>query len=527
MLPRCTIFIYLAVLGSISLALCAKDIAPQLTAEDRRLFTWFDQLGIEDITHARLVRVRTGNDELVGDAGIRQNDEPRGFLLWEKEEQFRALLGDLTVATWKREGSPGEKNDYVGWRIVTPETEAEAMLRVLSKKTFDGFREDRHDVYTDRLDLPAQAFVLARYCVAAGKEPLAARLMRATERWARKGEPSQALDEYLQDAIGGALAWRAMLAMADPQLNRRTQALLFQGILDHCPKSRWERIGATLASLRKMAEEDDAHPTISADEISRLEPADQAREWVFQLRNDNTQMADMWPRPWPFDPSPGNGATEKLKALGLAAVPALLAALDDDRPTRSVFRNQRFGGGAMIQTVHENAAPIVNDIAGVNFFWLVHNVGMIKEEERWAGMRALANDWWKTTQEKGDIEWLRARVLAGKEGAEYCLEAISKRHPEALPGLVNVAIEKTKDPHARAAMVGMLKKVQTRDAIELLMNELKHGPTLGASNRRPPAAETVAAELAACWPHKYHFDPQASPKLRATQLAAIRAKAAR
>src|SRR5690349_13767637 len=107
---------------------------PSLTAEDQRLFAWFDRLDVEDLRPARLVRVRTGSVNYVGHERLRQADEPRGFLLWENDRQFRALLGDLTVATFDKAGTSPRDDDYVGWREVSPAAEAGALLRTLGKK---------------------------------------------------------------------------------------------------------------------------------------------------------------------------------------------------------------------------------------------------------------------------------------------------------------------------------------------------------------------------------------------------------
>ena len=80
-----------------------KEPAGRLTDEDRQLFAWFDRLGIEDFSHAKLVRVRTGKE-----AGTNLNqiplDEPRAFLLWDHGRQFRVVMGDMTVVAFDRLG---------------------------------------------------------------------------------------------------------------------------------------------------------------------------------------------------------------------------------------------------------------------------------------------------------------------------------------------------------------------------------------------------------------------------------------
>jgi hypothetical protein len=404
-------------------------------------------------------------------------DEPRAFLLWEKDGKFRAVLGDLTVATFEKSGTDPKQDDFTGWRSATPDEEVAQLITFLAKKDIDDFWDDGENHYFDRMSFYGQAFVLARYCAGNHREDLAVRLLRVTEERLRK-EKGDTLQEALDDEIGSALRWRATLAWSDSSLTRHALATLFRNIVKHCPRvfqADW--IAKTASALEQMATEDDAHPKLTDEEFARLKPDEQARELVFRLRDDNQNFEEIWPRPWPFEPTRGNGAMKKLASLGLPAVPALLEALKDDRPTRSVYRNNRYGGGAWPSNVNDLAVQALQEIAGVNFFWLIPNGGGMKYEDRWREMRTLAEDWWKTTQEKGDTDWLRARVVSGSEGAQYCLEAIAKKHPDALAELATRTVPTLADPRIRADIVKQLEKIQTPEVNQLLLTELTDGPT--------------------------------------------------
>ena len=72
----------------------------------------------------------------------------------------------------------------------------------------------------------------------------------------------------------------------------------------------------------------------------------------------------------------------------------------------------------------------------------------------------------------------------------------------------------------------------TRQAIEsLLVSMLNDKRVLKGSSingmQDPNLVEVVASQLAESWPDKYKFDPKAAPRVRAAQLAAIRAKGTR
>ena len=442
-----------------------------LTEEDRQLFAWFDQLGIEDFSKAQLVRVRitteTGGNKY-------EPDEPRGFLLWQRGPKCRVLLNDLTVVSVERKGGHSPKENAADWRTFSADTEVSSLLTTLTKKTRDSVYEDLHQVYMDRLDLPAQAFVLARFCASHGREDLAIRLLRTIAPiWEQQ---HLTMEEAIQRQIGRALDWRATLAMADRHNDRHTLAAMYQNIVDHCPKAYFPEEDASRAeALRKMAAEDDAHVKISSDDFAHLSPEEQAKELIFQLRDDYTIELDAWTRPWPSAVPQGNGALRKLVALGRPAVPVLLEALQDDRPSRNVLR----GLAARSRGIRELAADALDQIAGVHLWELVPNSTAMTEAESWRALCAVAADWWQITEEKGEEAWLCGEVKTGGTGAAACLDALTKHFPQDATKLTLLAIPKTADPRARAEMLMRLKDNNVAEVNEFLLKEVTDGPTLG------------------------------------------------
>jgi hypothetical protein len=440
----------------------------RLTEDDRQLFAWFDQLGIEDLSKAQLVRLRITTSTR---GNKYEPDEPRGFLLWQRATKCRVLLNDLTVVSadrrMRKDGAPD-------WHIVSPDAEVSSLLRVLARNTPISEYEDLHHVYMDRMDLRAQAFVLARYCALHGREDLAVQLLRTiAPHWEQQ---NLTMEEALQRQIGRALDWRATLAMADRDMNRRAVAALFQNIVEHCPKSFLpEERATTAALLLKMAAEDDSHTKVSDAELARLSPEEQARELVFQLRDDYTVELDAWTRPWPSTPPQSNGAVRKLAALGHAAVPALLEALEDDRPTRDVVR----GLAARSRGVRELAVDALNQIVGVRLWELVPKTDTMTESASWRELCSAATEWWTIVQDKGEEAWLCAQVKSGGAGAAACLDALNKRYPEDAARLTLLAIPKTTDPQARAEMLVRLRGSNTPEVNEFLLSEVVSGPTLG------------------------------------------------
>lgn len=478
-----------------------------LSDEDRQLFAWFDQLGLEDFSHAQLVRVRfletTGGNKY-------EPDEPRGFLLWQRSQKCRVLLNDLTLVSVERKGKHTPKINAADWRTVSPDTEVNALLATLTKKTRDSEYEDLHQVYMDRLDLPAQAFVLARFCASHGRDDLAGRLLRTIEPiWQQQ---HLTMEEAIQRQMGRALDWRATLAMADHQTNRHVLAALFQNIADHCPEAYFPEEDASRAeALRKMAEEDDAHVKVEPGDFAHLSPEEQARELIFRLRDDYTVEFDPWTRPWPSDPPRGNGAVDKLAALGRSAAPALLEALQDDRPSRDVLR----GMAARSRSIRELAADALDKIVGVRLWELVPNANTMTEAESWKALIAVATDWWQITQEKGEEAWLCAEVKAGGTGAAACLDALTKQFPDDAAKLTLLAIPKTADPRARGEMLMRLRETDTHEVNDFLLGEVVNGPTLGnrvaaaylLNQRHRTEGAAAMIDEAAKLPDSLQFEP--------------------
>ena len=415
----------------------AKAPLESLTAKDRALFKWLDTLQIEDFKKAPLVRVRMGNDP---------GDEPRGFMIWEKEGKAMILLGDLTTMLLEKKGTDPKEDDYVGWRKVTFAQEVASMERAFSKKELDGFSDDGHDSYSDRLDLKAQLVVLARYGAAHGQNESAARLLRTSER-AFQTKTAKDYQWQLRVALGQVLEWRKTMAFADPAMDRRKIARMAAEIGRVMPgggfAEGWDYPAAAreeVAELEKMAAEDEAHVKISSDDLAKLPPAEQAREWVFRLRDEASEPFDgllpvfgQWTRPWPVQAPQSNGAIRSLTALGMPAVPALLEALTDGRPSRSAFRNRRMGGFAQIDPIQYLACEALEAIAGVHFSWLLNRNHSGITNDEWENVRRWAAEWWAAFQDGTEAAWLEPR-LAGN--ANVCIEAVAARFPARLQKMV-------------------------------------------------------------------------------------------
>jgi hypothetical protein len=159
--------------------------ADRLTDEDRQLFAWFDQLGIADFRQAKLVRVILPEASVLTSPAGQPMDQPRAFLLSEKEGHFRFLVGDLLPLVLERQERGPSEPRAGSWREVSVEAETQSLITALTVPGQYGSMADGHQTSQDLLGLEGQAFVLARYCLAKNLEDLAATLVRAAEQFFR------------------------------------------------------------------------------------------------------------------------------------------------------------------------------------------------------------------------------------------------------------------------------------------------------------------------------------------------------
>ncbi len=90
-----------------------------ISKKTRELFAWYDSLGFEDTSKAKFVQIRTG----LCDVGHSERivDAPAGFVIEDHGPTFRAVLADLTVHVFKKQGTSERDGDYCGYRELTLE----------------------------------------------------------------------------------------------------------------------------------------------------------------------------------------------------------------------------------------------------------------------------------------------------------------------------------------------------------------------------------------------------------------------
>ena len=159
-------------------------------------------------------------------------------------------------------------------------------------------------------------------------------------------------------------------------------------------------------------------------------------------------------------------------------MPALIEELHSDRMSRSILRSERYGGGVSLTKTNELAVIILNDIAGVNFYWLADFANK-NAEEGWPAVVAAVENWWQTVESKGEKQWLVGMVLQGSARANDCTERLRARYPEVFVETMLASARNSTSPHDRAEITKKLWQQRDPKVDEFLREELRNGPTLG------------------------------------------------
>jgi len=263
--------------------------------------------------------------------------------------------------------------------------------------------------------------------------------------------------------------WAINSAESLPQLR-----VEFQEYLTNYPGSKYEAQAArTVEILTRMIAEEKSHGAPS--NLARLPIADRVREFIFQLRYENTIDSPMnFPNDIFRDPPGASSPAHQLADTGYAAVPQLIAALGDQTLTRSLRQTSTFSYATM--SVDDWAIAILQRIAGKSFFPpFVIDGYWLPQEKRVSMAHEAIKTWWTEFQKKGEKEMLLEGTESGDGDAPNQAEYLIEHYPTiALASLIKGTRAAT-DQRARTALVQLFEKFDSPDATAFLEEELHGG----------------------------------------------------
>ncbi len=238
--------------------------------------------------------------------------------------------------------------------------------------------------------------------------------------------------------------------------------------------------------LDRMIAEDAAHPSPTRP-LAELPADERIAELIYRLRDIRNASA-LWDSGRPDSHTPPvfgePTAADLLIREGLAAVPALIATLGDERLTRC-FRNLP-GGTPHPQYTHrwevmrvgEVASMLLTRIAGRPFRPTAAATGQIRDFG--ASLRPAVQAWWDAVQEKGEFlataDELQSVTIAYQD--VYLSRCIAKLDPHAASPIVVRVARATSDPMRRKLLLDLLDGLHGPGVAEFLRHELEHSPIL-------------------------------------------------
>jgi hypothetical protein len=404
----------LVLLGSGSVTQADDD--PSLSEAERAFFSWFDGLGLPDLARTRFVRFRAGQWQKQRQ-GSPQAFVRHGFLLRDEAGRFEVLESDLSVHALERRDVPDRP-----WESVLYEAADLPSFVAAGIAERRAGRDDPQRSPSSRVDpflthaWPGydgtwRLAVLARACAAQGNIAAAGALfdLAYEERLdrelleARKGMARELRLGLPYELVAAGRSDEDRVALLELWLRR------FGDLEDGAA------ISADIEVLRSMIRERDARRAHPPRPLEAMEQEERIAEWAYRLH----EVADAaWKRELDGTAT-GKEPDAALAALGLAAVPALVAALDDPRLTRGLLWNRRDRAWqrpvAHVQRVGDVALRVLQEISG----WGIDLRGEIQPvgDSRRTQVREAALDWHRDVLARGEVAVLVERLQAGTWGA--------------------------------------------------------------------------------------------------------------
>jgi hypothetical protein len=223
----------------------------------------------------------------------------------------------------------------------------------------------------------------------------------------------------------------------------------------------------------------------------------QASYWLYHLRDlDVGQWSDpgrcsVFGGRFGFFPSEEENkkpnAAVELKKLGMAAIPQIIAHLDDDRPARCKGHWRRYWpDGHYLLRYGDCCQQIFQAITGKTLYT---SGGYPMQEGKGKQCKEIAARWWENYQKRGEKHVLIEETAAGDRDSPEQAQKLAEKHPEtALAPIMQGARASKKGP-IRASLISVAGKLKDDGVAAFLIEELK-GPHLESRVR---AAALLAA----------------------------------
>ncbi len=248
--------------------------------------------------------------------------------------------------------------------------------------------------------------------------------------------------------LGDELAWRqfeAALLDLNQGAGRAGLARQFQRIATEFPGGKYEKQATEYAAKLQFMAVEDAQSQ-KPPSPAQLAPAERVKALVFQLRDcdavQESQPGACWiPSSFqPIEDASLASAADQLIAEGFDAVPALIAALDDSRLTRSYGYDRHFVPWRYVLEVRDAAIQslvVLADDRSERRLYHPNSTSLYFSNDTAEGRAAAVErvkEWWAQAQAMGEAEWLRSRLRSpGQSHAMLLRRLVRVEQERAVP----------------------------------------------------------------------------------------------
>ncbi|HEY3779656.1 MAG TPA: hypothetical protein VGL56_01135 [Fimbriimonadaceae bacterium] len=474
-MPKLAITLLIAATAGLLNAAAAAQDKSVNPAERDALYAWFDSLGMNEVTKGQFIRLETWNV----DQGKKQNvRDENGFTLTPTAKQFN--LRDVSLRT-EVVGYEGQEQEH---HPVDLETFAKTILDTYIPQFLGQDATPDQIIASDSYEL----FVLSLALEARGDKNLADKLYARSHTLKPKYGDGYGMSysEYIKGQIAEIVQPDLEEEVGDPKVTW-IQALADIDAFDtHFPKTD---SADALAKLRKsvavVVEERKTHPILTPEEIKKLPVENQVRELIFQLPD----QSDYYYISAPYMGLPNQQKEDKTPAglllkIGYPAVPQLIDALTDTRPTKSQY-GENSGGlsgwnmarGSPPQQVNGVVQRILERLSGRTF--QSQYSGMELTPAQVAAIQNNARTWWAEVKGKSEKDALIEQIQTDTpQNVNSECQRLAEIYPQDAAGPIEAAIKNPKNAQYRTGLLSIISYDKIPVSKEFRWDQMLHGDTL-------------------------------------------------
>jgi hypothetical protein len=474
----------------IVISACAAE-TNTLTPQARADFEWFSTLGLPDLKGCPYVRVATGGWNTGGDQPPQQNFR-YGFLLSTNATGFTLYNSYMMEETFLQPSPATVKPTNQLGLSTRPQFEVVGLSNGVNE-LLEIYRDSQ--VWKEKSQMfgslaydAGDVFTMAWACWRNGLGAQAQQLYDQAGKWGFRWGQDVTTTNFslaLEKDLGAVMYDRAVGNFDNAAISRPQLLAQFESVASNYPHSPYlERAKQYAAALKRMISEDEAHAKIAPANLDALPVEQKVSELIFRLREQN---GGQWWFPGSFDifgemRRGTNTPAHQLLRLGYAAVPQLIAALDNPAFCRMVDTEQlRFVSTNLpaqtVLTVGDCAETILERIAGKTFYQPRKAASHFSKEGDLPLTRKVIETWWAVAEKKGEKQVLIEEIASPNPNLGLVPNLI-QRFPEiAAATIIRGALAAT-NSDTRYRLVFDVAKLDDPQVTEFLSQDEVSAPSL-------------------------------------------------